>query len=404
MNASARTPPDGPPDPFASYRLVGTAMAVLVLLVGALEIGRNWAAPKPLDFVSFWGAARLAIQGQAALAYDLAALHQVQAAVVDFGQSGARMPFPYMPAFLLVVMPFGFLPFPVAMAVWLILSAALYLIAVRRLFPNAGLLPLAFPPAVVNLAIGQNGFLTAAVFAGSMAAMQRRPFLAGLIAGLLILKPQLGLLLPVAFIAARQWRAIAGAAMSSVATALSGFVIFGPDTTAAWMRQLPLYGWIAREGAVGWSQLSSVYSAARQAGAATDLAVGLHVIVAAAAAIAVWRVWRSDSDPSAKAAVLACGTALASPYLFLYDQLILVIPLLWLAQQRCHPAILAALWVLPIAIIAQHVLGPGAINANPVLPIALLALVTKSLWRSGDSLPDQATRRRWSGASAAHRA
>lgn len=386
MQALAKPALGQEPDPFAPYRVVGTVAAILVLLVGVEELWRNWVAPKPLDFISFWGAARLTIEGNAALAYDPAVLHQVQSAIADFGTGGAEMPFPYMPAFLLLVLPFGFLPYPLAIALWLVITLAAYVIAVRRLFPAAGWLPVAFPPVLVNLAIGQNGLLTAAVFAAAMAALPRRPFVAGLLTGLLILKPQLGLLFPIALLAARQWTAIAGAALSSIGVAAAGFIVFGPDTTEAWLRQLPLYGTIAKDGLVGWLQLASVYAAGRQAGLDAGLALGLHALVAAGAAAAVWFGWRSGASPLAKAALLASATALASPYLFRYDQVVLVIPLLWLATRSHRPAILAGLWFLPVVTIAQHFAAPGAININPVLPLCLLLLV---LWemRSAISQP-----------------
>jgi hypothetical protein len=141
-------------DPFARYRLVGTVMALLVLLVGGIELWNNWRSPGARDFISFWGAAKLAIQGRPELAYDLPTLHQVQSAVADFGAGTAKMPFPYLPAFLLLVIPFAFLPFPAAMAAWAVVTGGLYLFTMQRLVPRAGLLSLAFPPVVVNLAIG----------------------------------------------------------------------------------------------------------------------------------------------------------------------------------------------------------------------------------------------------------
>lgn len=360
---------------YSRYRLVGGVMAILVLLVGAIEVGRIWLAPKPIDFISFWGAAQLAIAGRPELSYDLQALHNVQSAVADFGAGHARMPFPYLPAFLLIVLPFGYLPFPLALTLWVLLATVIYLFAMNRLMPGCGLLPLAFPPVVVNLAIGQNGLLTAALFAGTMALLPRRPFIAGLVAGCFIIKPQLALFLPVAMVAARQWRAIAGAAASAVSILLLGLIAFGPQASLAWFQQLPLYGAIIRDGSVGWLQLASVYAAVRQAGLGALLAVGLHAAIAAIAAAAVWFSWRSTAPILARASVLAAATALASPYFFLYDQVLLVIPLLWLAQTERHPAVLAGLWLLPIVVIAQHFTSPGAINVAPLVPIGLLLLV-----------------------------
>ena len=362
-------------DPFARYRLVGTVMALLVLIVGAIELWNNWRSPGPRDFISFWGAAQLAIQGRPELAYDLPTLHQVQSAVADFGAGTAKMPFPYLPAFLLLVLPFGFLQFPAAMAAWVVVTGGFYLFAMQRLVPRAGLLPLAFPPVAVNLAIGQNGLLTAAMFAAAMAALPRNPFVAGLIAGCFIIKPQLALLFPIAFLAARLWPAVAGAALSAAAVLLIGLVAVGPEASKAWLNQLPLYGAIAREGSVGWLQFSSVFAAARQAGLGSPVALGVHFIVAAAAAIAVWFAWRSPASLMSKAAVLAAATALASPYLFLYDQVLLVIPLLWLARKGRHSIAAAMLWLLPIAVIAAHYTSASVPNIAPLPPIALLVLL-----------------------------
>ena len=201
--------------PFDRFKRVGTAMAVLVILVAIAEFFWNASNPTDRDFISFWGAAQLALSGDPAAAYDQARLHEVQSAVVTF-VNGDGMPFPYPPAFLLLVAPFGLLPFAVSLAVWSAATFAVFFVLIRRMFPQSGWLAAAFPPVFINAAIGQNAFVTAALFAGGMLFLQRRPFAAGLLLGCLVIKPQLGLLLPVALLAARQWRAIAGAATSSL--------------------------------------------------------------------------------------------------------------------------------------------------------------------------------------------
>jgi len=367
-------------DPFAYYRIIGGALALLIVFLGAVEAWRMWTHPACRDFIAFWGAAKLAIGGSPALAYDPAVLHKLQTSVASFGPHES-MPFPYMPAFLLLVLPFGLLSYPAAMTVWICLTLVAYLVAVKRLVPDAGLLALAFPPIVVNIVVGQNGFLTAALFIGALALLDRRPFLAGLLIGCLIFKPQLGLLFPLALLAERRWRAIAGAALSSIGVTLSGVLAFGPQTFLAWIRELPLFASIARDGTVGWVKLTSIYAAGRQAGLDAGPAFGLHVVVLCVAAAVVWRVWRSESDRLAKAAVLACATSLSSTYLFLYDQLILIVPFFWLARQRTHPAILGALWCLPIISIAQNAAPRSPVNLNPIVPVLLLALIVWKMRR-----------------------
>ena len=71
---------------------------------------------------------------------------------------------------------------------------------------------LAAPAVFINAVGGQNGTWTAALFGGGLSLLERRPLLAGGLLGLLIYKPQLALLIPVALLAGRHWRAFAAAA------------------------------------------------------------------------------------------------------------------------------------------------------------------------------------------------
>ena len=358
---------------FERFNRVGTAMAILVILVAIAEFFWNAANPTDRDFVSFWGAAQLALAGDPAAAYNQAKLHAVQTATVTF-VNGDGMPFPYPPIFLLLVMPLGLLPFAISLALWSAATFAIYFVLIRRMFPNSGWLAAAFPPVFINAAIGQNAFVTASIFIGGMLLLQRRPFAAGLLLGCLVIKPQLGLLLPIAFLAARQWRAIAGAALSALGLLALGTVVFGLAATEAWLAQMPLYVTIGRDGLVGWHKMASVYAALRQAGAGLELAFAGHLLVAAAAALLVWRVWRSDSDATAKAGILAAATLLASPYLFPYDAVLLVVAFFWLAQRGAPALPMTILWCVPLLTIAQMASTQGLLNLSPAVPIGLLVL------------------------------
>ena len=348
-------------------------MAMLVILVAIAEFFWNASTPTDRDFISFWGAAQLALAGDPAAAYDQARLHEVQSAVVIF-VNGNGMPFPYPPAFLLLVAPFGLLPFAVSLALWSATTFAVYFVVIRRMFPQSGWLAAAFPPVFINAAIGQNAFITASIFIGGMLLLQRRPFAAGLLLGCLVIKPQLGLLLPIALLAARQWRAIAGAAVSSLGLLAIGAAVFGIAATEAWLAQMPLYVNIGRDGLVGWHKMASVYAALRQAGAGLQLAFALHLLIAAAAALLVWRAWKSDAEAPAKAGMLAAATLLASPYVFPYDAVLLVVAFFWLAQRGAPALPLAILWCLPLLTIAQIASVHGPVNLSPVVPLGLLVL------------------------------
>jgi hypothetical protein len=348
-------------------------MAVLVLLMIAAEFAWNWVQPTSRDFVSFWGASRLALAGTPALAYDTAALQSVQVKVAAF--ASGEMPFPYAPTFLLIVLPFGLLSFPLALILWSVAGYILYLAVARRLAPDGWWMAAAFPPVFANAALGQNGFVMAAMFIGGLILLPRRPFLAGAVLGCLILKPQLALMLPVAVLAARQWRAVAGAAVSVIATLAIGFFALGPGVTQAWLDQMPLYVSIARDGLVGWHKLISVYASARQIGVPETAAFVVHAMVAALAAAAVWRTWRSQAGWPAKFAILSAATMLASPYLYIYDALILLPAFVYLVDRRAPVWLVALAWLLPIAVMMQVASGHWPVNIGPLPALLLLYLV-----------------------------
>lgn len=362
------------PDPYRPYLLVGHALGFLTLILVCVEFAWNFAGPSSRDFISFWGAAKLALAGTPALAYDSAALHAVQIKAAAF-DANTGMPFAYAPAFLLMVLPFAGLPYPIALAVWSLVTLGLYALVARRFAPQSRWLLITFPPVFAIASLGQNGFVTAALFLGGLALLGRdKKFAAGLVLGCLILKPQLAFMLPVAMLAGREWRVIAGAMVSAPAVLIIGLIAFGPETSAAWIRQMPLFVQIAQEGLVGWHKLVSVYAAVRHVGMPEQVAFGVHCAVTVAAAALVARMWYSDAEFATKAAVLGAATMLASPYVYLYDALVLIPAFIWLVQRRAPVALVGALWLLPMAVIAQNAYHVLPVNVAPILPIILLAL------------------------------
>ena len=98
-----------------------------------------------------------------------------------------------------------------------------------RLLPFA-----AFNPAVVaNFLAGQSGFLSAGLMLGAARLLTKHPVVAGVLFGLLTYKPQLGLMVPVALLAARQWICIVSAALTLVLIIASTSWWFGIE---AWVQ------------------------------------------------------------------------------------------------------------------------------------------------------------------------
>lgn len=353
-------------------RLPAMTVALLFLFVAVTALVTILSDPYQMDFVAYWAAAVLTLDGNPAGAYDLALHRATELGAIPL--DGA-LPFAYPPCFLILAAPFGLLSYPAAAADWVLLTFAAYCVAMRRWAPGMPWLALSFPPLLVNVITGQAGFLTAALLVGGMALLPKRPLLAGALLGLLIVKPQLGLVLPLALLAGREWRAIAGAAASSAGLVLVSLLLFGWEPWQAWLGNADLIASIASEGRAGWHRMAGVYGALRLAGLGAAPAWIAHALVALAAAAAACLIWYRKAELGARAGALAAATALASPYLFIYDTLILIVPFLWLVARGRHRLLLASVWAILFAALAQAAGWSPPLNLVPLAPIVLLALI-----------------------------
>ena len=338
-------------------------LAVISLAVGVawIALSRGGVDPggKPLgtDFLCFWGAARLVLDGAPPGAvYDTARLAAVEAA--RFPGAGVTA-FPYPPSFLLICLPLGLLPYLAALAVWLGATGLAYWRVARAWLGEAkGLaLPvLAFPAVLINAGHGQNGFLSAALFGGGALMLRRRPWLAGLCLGLLAFKPHLGLLIPVALLASRNWRAFAGAALAVVGLAAASVLAFGPDVWRAYPAAFSAMRLNVEQGLIAPEKLQTLFAALRLWGAPLVAAYAAQAALALGAAAAVGAfAWRRPDSP-ALGPVLIAASLIASPYLFDYDLVLAAVPLAWLladGQARGFrtgdKAVMLAAFVLPVA-------------------------------------------------------
>jgi hypothetical protein len=191
----------------------------------------------------------------------------------------------------------------------------------------------AFPAAFSNLGHGQNAFLSTGLFGAGGLLLARRPFLAGLCFGALIFKPHLGLLIPIALLAARQWGAIAGAAVSALGLIAASVLVLGVDAWRGFIAVSPLARATLEQDLVGPAKMVSVFAAVRLWHGDVALAYAAQGAVALAAALGVVLVFRRRADPVAATAALIAATLLASPFLLDYDLMLGAVPMAWLFSQ-----------------------------------------------------------------------
>ena len=288
----------------------------------------------PTDFVNVWSAGRLVLDGHPAQAYDWEIQKQVQIAVLGQSYEG-NFAWHYPPPFLFIASLLAHFPYSVAFIGWAAITLVPYLAVMRAIVGRTFglLLAAAFPVVLTNTLVGQNGFLTASLIGGTLYLMPARPVLAGICLGLLSYKPQYGLLFPLVLIAASQWRVFVTAAIVAITMATLSWIAFGTESWQAFFHWMPMFSQaFLTEGRAPWWKLQSLFSLIRYFGGSEQLAWIFQWIMTASVAVGMVLMWRSRISYPLKAAALATGTLLITPYLFMYDMMVLAIAVAFLVR------------------------------------------------------------------------
>jgi len=364
--------------------LIGATLALgYLVILWAAFFGGNFlidARGEPIanDFVNVWAAGRLALEGHAAAAYDRTLPKAAEGRAVghDFANYYG---WHYPPTFLFVAAALATLPYLASALLWLLATLALYAAALGKILggrPGAAV-ALGFPAALWNITAGQNGFLTAALIGGTLCFLERRPALAGLCLGLLTYKPQFGLLFPLVLIADRRWRTIVVAAAVALALAALSWLVFSTASWAAFVQGLSATSRVVLgEGGADFNRLQSVFGLSRAHGASEMLAWSLQGAAGLAAAVALVVLWRSRAPFELKAAALACGALLATPYVYMYDLVVLAVAVAFLLRdgvQRGFSRADGLALTAAAALILVYPYAPTQVGLAAVLIVSALA-------------------------------
>lgn len=334
------------------------------------------------DFINYWSGAYLAWHGRATEIYNPVAFHAFEQSVVGASLDGYRYSYP--PVLLLLTAPLALMPYVPALLTWLAAGWYAFYRALRLAMPGQGtlLFALAAPAVFINAVGGQNGTWTAALFGGGLSLLERRPLVAGGLLGLLIYKPQLGLLIPIALLAGRHWRAFMTAAMVAGLLLAVSAVGFGTDVWGDYVRNLAVLRHMILENGTGvWYRFVSVFVAARRLGAPVETAYLVQVMAGALAAVGVVLVWFRDAPAGIKNAVLVLSTCLATPYLQDYDLVFGALVVAWLwqcpvpnASNRVLQISAGLLLLLPLVAAALAHLTGLALGPLFIAPLFVVAL------------------------------
>jgi hypothetical protein len=383
--------------------LAASILGAVFLLATSDGLNDRFGRPLGTDFSNVYAAGTYALDGEPSAPFDPA--RQLARERTIFGAATPFYGWHYPPFFLGLAALLATMPYLLALAVWQGVTLWLYLVSIRstlsRSWPASGsghdemclLLALAFPAVFINLGHGHNGFLTAALFAGALLQLDKRPIVAGILFGLLAYKPQFGLLVPLVLAASGRWRTFAAAVTTVTALAVAVTAIFGVDVWRAFLASTQFTREVVLErGDTGWHKIQSVFSWVRMWGGGVGLAYLVQAAVTLAVAGTLIRLWRSPAAYPVKAAALLIGTLLATPYSLDYDLMLLAPAIAFLAAKGLHrgfasfeKTMLAALWLAPLfaRTVPQATLVPVAVP----LMLAAFAMILRTAFA-----PSAATR------------
>ncbi len=359
---------------------------VSMLLSGGPIIGPTLSVHFP-DFLVFHAAVRAFLEGKLALVYDIDAFTQFQNVIYAdrFGGPVLFRPFFYPPTWLLMLLPLGLLAVGPAYGTFAVATAAAAT-ALEGWRDWWGWLAVVSSPAAVWVVLaGQNTFLSLAFFYGGLRLLDRSPAAAGILLGLLSYKPQIWALVPLALLAARQWRALAWAAATVAVLSLASLGIFGLDFWIGFLEATREAG-SARVANVMFERIfmhmTTLLAAARIVGLPPGAAGAIQLVGAAAAAGAVWIAFRRHPSGEARTAVLMTATFLVSPYTLNYDLLLLMPAAVALfrrgAAQGFYPLerlLYLVLWLMPTFGMVLNRLD------LPIMPLVILLFGAVALAR-----------------------
>jgi hypothetical protein len=377
----------------AMFVLAATLIGLIYLFATAHGTVDSLGRPLGTDFSNVWTAGWMADHGRAPEAWDWATQYDVQKQI----HHDASIPFygwHYPPPFLIIATLLAQFPYIAALLIWQGSTLALALLLVRRILPDdsdAMLVALGAPVVMICLGHGQNAFLTAGLLGSGMLLLDRRPWIAGMLLGALVYKPQFAVLIPVLIVARGNIRAFASAGLTVAALCLVTLAIWGWPVWQAFLDSLPLTRHIIIEaGATGWEKIQSPFSAVRQWGGSIPLAYGAQTIVTAIAIAAAALAARRGSMEVRGAAALSAAL-LCTPYVLDYDYVLLGVAIAFMAADMrkrgalpWEPTWLAYGWIAPL--FGRSVSELTHIPVNLIATIAILALAIRRAVLLDDAL------------------
>lgn len=349
------------------------------------------------DFVNVYVSGEAVREGKAADVYDWKKQedrqHQFEISGKGTRPWNGFVPWLYPPMFLGVAWLVSFLPYYTALVAYFTVGFAACAFVLYKLagFKESKWAIAAFPGLFINPIFGNTGYITIALLGGGLFLLDTSPITAGVLFSLLSYKPQFFVLIPLALAVGRYWKALFSTCIGAGVLMLLSLLAFGSESWKGFLDGLPLArSFILESPRDYWlGTMHTVFSMVRLWGGSIKEAFLIQGAVSVAAAAVLAWIWsHKGTSLAVRAASLCAVLILASPYSFVYDEILLAIPIALLAQEGIlkgflpyEKIFLFVLWLLPLKF---HDMGehyPFPLTLTPPLLVGLIYLSWRRMKR-----------------------
>lgn len=290
----------------------------------------------------------------------------------------------YPPPYVMAAAVFGALPYLIALAVLTVAGIAGLVWMLRRLRVRWGdcLTVLCSPAGLLGVLCGQISLLATAAQLYCLQRMDRHPWRAGVVLGLLSVKPQLGLIYPFFLIATRRWKTFIAAALTVMLLVMLSLMVLGSAAWLAFLHEgLPAQSLYALENMapIITAMVPTLYVDLRAFGLGHEVALMAQIMVACGVIAALFTPRFRALEPVAQWLFLALGGVLVTPYAMGYDWLFVSVAIVLYADacavSRAGAWLLGLVFWLPLLHIMLMLAG---ISGSAILPLLLLGWLLRA--------------------------
>lgn len=355
--------------------------------------------PYGSDFLQEWVGARIILEGQSGMLYNTEYFQSRQhdSKLLGFSwDANCFFPAVYPPIHYLAFLPFALIPYRWAVLLWLGILIAFAINAAhqiqgialrqssetslapsrRRAFQATIWFGVFFFPAILtSITMGQKSVIWLAILTSTwQLLLGKRELKAGLVFGLLSVKPTLFFLMPLMFLIHGRTRFFLGASMTVTILWGSSVCLMPADSWYGFFEAVKeSSNYPGMNGyRLDWScnLLSLAY--AMPANLQAWFKQSICVILAIYSMMCCFQRGRADVLSPEKLLLVLCGTFLLSPHAYSYDMCLFLLPVFWISAQQ--PRVGFVYYTLLTLTIAAASMTLSILHL-PILPILLVGLV-----------------------------